>query len=153
MGGPADLRFTSEAPLRLFAVKEANALVPQLEEGFLRLDPKLARVRELRELIEDAEAYYGKDLAVASPEDRKRHEALVQERDELDRSVQADIEDIQSFGCEVKDLNRGLVDFPARMGDEVAYLCWQRGENRIAWWHTLQGGFAERKALATEAER
>ena len=154
MGGPTDLRFHSDAPLRLFAVTEANALVPRLEEVFLRLDPKLARLRELRELIEDTETYYRDDLALASPEDRSAHASLVHDREDLERSVQADIDDMQSFGCEVKDVHRGLVDFPARLGDEVAYLCWQRGESRVAWWHTLDAGFAGRKALAaTEAER
>ena len=154
MGGPTDLRFHSEAPLRLFAVTEANALVPRLEEVFLRLDPKLARLRELRELIEDTETYYRDDLALASPEDRSGHTSLVHDREDLERSVQADIDDMQSFGCELKDVHRGLVDFPARLGDEVAYLCWQRGESRVAWWHTLDAGFAGRKALAaTEAER
>jgi len=45
------------------------------------------------------------------------------------------------------------VDFPARIGNEVGYLCWQRGELAIGWWHTLDTGFAGRKALAPEAER
>jgi len=53
----------------------------------------------------------------------------------------------------VKDLHRGLVDFPARIGNEVVYLCWQRGEDRIGWWHTLGGGFASRKPLSSESER
>src|SRR2546428_5825015 len=62
MGSPADLRLHSDAPLRLFTVTEADALVPQLEHVFRRLDPKLARLRELRELIEDAESYFGEGL-------------------------------------------------------------------------------------------
>jgi hypothetical protein len=153
MGGPADVRLHSEASLRLFNETEANALVPQLELIFLRLDPKLARSRELRELIEDSEAYYGEGLVSAPPKDRDSYAHLLQEQAGLDRSLQEDIDAVLSLGCEVKDLHRGLVDFPARIGNEVAYLCWQRGEARIAWWHSLGGGFAGRKALTSQTER
>lgn len=153
MGGPADLSLHSDAPLRLFTAADANALIPLLEQIFLRLDPKLARLRELRELIEDAEAYYGESLTAAPSEDRGAYADSLQEQADLERSVQADIEEVHALGCEMKDLHRGLVDFPARIGAELAYLCWQRGEPGIAWWHTLEAGFAGRKALKSEAER
>jgi hypothetical protein len=153
MGGPADVRLHSEANLRLFTEPEANALLPRLEQVFLRLDPKLARLRELRELVEDSEAYYGEGLAGASAEDRASYADLLQEQGDLDRSVQEDIEAVLELGCEVKDLHRGLVDFPARVGNEVVYLCWQRGEDRLGWWHTLGGGFSGRKPLTPQSER
>ncbi|MGI0149260.1 MAG: DUF2203 domain-containing protein [Thermoplasmata archaeon] len=153
MGGPADLRLHPDASARLFTKKEANALIPQLEQIFLRLDPKLARLRELRELIEDSEAYYGEGLAGAPTADRDSYARNLQERVDLDRSMQEDIEEVLSLGCEVKDLHRGLVDFPARIENEIVYLCWQRGEVQIGWWHTLGGGFAGRKALSPHAER
>lgn len=153
MGGPADLRLHPDTPEHLFTAREANALLAQLERIFLRLDPKLARLRELRELIEDSEGYYGEGLALANSADRDSYARDVQERADLDRSMQEDVEEVLSLGCEVKDLHRGLVDFPARMGNEVVYLCWQRGEGQVGWWHTLGGGFAGRKALPPETER
>ena len=153
MGGPADVRIHTDLSSRLFAVAEADELVPRLEHLFLRLDPKLARLRELRELIEDAEAYFGDGLATAPAGDRDVYADLLQEQTDLERAVQADVDEVHSFGCELKDLHRGLVDFPSRVGDEVAYLCWQRGEGRVAWWHTLKSGFAGRKAIASETER
>lgn len=153
MGGSADVRLHADALSRLFTPADANALVPSLERIFLRLDPKLARMRELRELIEDFEAYYGEALAGAPDRDRESYAACLQERSELDQAIQMAIDEVLSFGCEVKDLHRGLVDFPARIGDEVVYLCWQRGEARIGWWHTLGSGFAGRKPLAPETER
>ncbi len=153
MGSPADLRLHSDPSLRLFTATEANVLVPRVEEIFLRLDPKLARLRELRELVDDAEAYYGEGLAAAPAKDRDAYADALQEQADLERSVNADVDEIHGLGGEVKDLHRGLVDFPARIGTELAYLCWQRGEDRIGWWHTLDGGFAGRKALVAEAER
>lgn len=57
------------------------------------------------------------------------------------------IEGIHALGALVKDLERGLVDFPAlRRGEEVL-LCWQVGEGEIAFWHGLEEGFAGRRPL------
>ncbi len=153
MGGPADLRMQPDPPVRLFTVSEANALVPRLEEIFLRLDPKLARLKELKELVEDAEAYWGEGLAAAPAEDRDAYAASLQEQADLERSVQSDVDDVAFYGCELKDLQRGLIDFPSLIGNEVAYLCWQRGESHVGWWHSLDAGFAGRKAMAAETER
>ena len=50
----------------------------------------------------------------------------------------------------VKDLDRGLVDFPALREGEEVLLCWQVGEDEVAFWHGLDEGFAGRKALPFE---
>jgi len=152
MGGPADLRMHSDAPVRLFTVMETNALIPRLELLFRRIDPAFARLRELRDLIDDAEAYWGEGLTAAPSKDRDAYADALAEQSDLERSVQGTIDEIRAFGCELKDVSRGLVDFPAHIGTEVAYLCWQRGEDRLGWWHTLETGFAGRKALTPEAE-
>src|SRR5438132_11839703 len=153
MGGPADVRLHTDAALRLFTEDEANVLLPQLEEIFLLLDPKLARLREVKDLVEDSEAYYGEGLTGAPSWDRESYADLLQEQADLDRSVQADIDAVLTLGCEVKDLHRGLIDFPARIGNEVVYLCWQRGEDGIRWLHALGRGFAGGKAASAGAVR
>ncbi len=152
MGGPADLRMHSDAPVRLFTVMEANALIPRLEHLFRQIDPTLARLRELRDLIDDAEAYWGEGLVAAAAKDRDAYADALAEQSNLERSLQATVDEIRALGCELKDVSRGLVDFFARIGTEVAYLCWQRGEDRLGWWHALDAGFAGRKALTPEAE-
>ena len=78
------------------------------------------------------------------------HEKLALVRTEHDRVAQAirdAIEKIQSIGCVVKDLEKGLVDFPARINDEDVYLCWRLGEPRIRFWHRQDEGFANRKPI------
>jgi hypothetical protein len=57
------------------------------------------------------------------------------------------VEELQSLGVVVKDLDQGLVDFPAQLGDEEVLLCWRLGEDEVAFWHTLEEGFAGRKPL------
>ena len=59
------------------------------------------------------------------------------------------VEEIQSLGAQVKDLDRGLVDFPARhpLSGDAVLLCWELGEPEVAHWHGLEEGFAGRKHL------
>lgn len=54
---------------------------------------------------------------------------------------------IQELGVLVKDLDRGLIDFPALRGDEEVLLCWEVGEDEVAYWHGLEEGFAGRRPL------
>jgi len=54
---------------------------------------------------------------------------------------------IQETGVLVKDIEQGLVDFPSLLEGEEIYLCWKLGENRIAFWHGIDEGFAGRKPI------
>jgi hypothetical protein len=57
------------------------------------------------------------------------------------------VERLEGLGVLVKDLDRGLVDFPALHKDEEVLLCWQVGEDDVAYWHGVDEGFAGRKPL------
>lgn len=59
------------------------------------------------------------------------------------------VAELESAGVQVKDLDRGLVDFPARHPEsgDLVLLCWHLGEHRVAFWHGLEEGFAGRKPL------
>jgi hypothetical protein len=56
-------------------------------------------------------------------------------------------ERINAAGAEVKSLEEGLLDFPARRGDEIVLLCWKLGEDEIHYWHRVGEGFGGRKPL------
>jgi hypothetical protein len=62
-------------------------------------------------------------------------------------AVAACVERLERLGVLVKDLDRGLVDFPALRDGEEVLLCWQVGEDEVAYWHGLDEGFAGRKPL------
>jgi hypothetical protein len=134
-------------PARLFTIDEANALLPRLTEIFRRMDPKLARLREIRDLVEDAQAYWHTSGEGMPPEERVAHDRLVAQEAAVQAEVEADIREIRSLGCELKDTGQGLIDFPGWVEGSIAYLCWQRGEGSVAFWHTLEGGFAARRPL------
>jgi hypothetical protein len=56
-------------------------------------------------------------------------------------------ERINAVGAEVKSLEEGLLDFPARRGEEIVLLCWKLGEDEIHYWHRVDEGFGGRKPL------
>jgi len=57
------------------------------------------------------------------------------------------IHNIQDIGALIKDINTGLLDFPALKNDHEVYLCWKYGEADIAFWHEIEDGFAGRQSI------
>ncbi|HZS31100.1 MAG TPA: DUF2203 domain-containing protein [Gaiellaceae bacterium] len=69
------------------------------------------------------------------------------EVDALARRLAKLVDEINEHGAEVKDLDTGLIDFPALRHGETVLLCWQLGEDEIAFWHRLDDGYAGRRPL------
>ena len=57
------------------------------------------------------------------------------------------IHQIQDTGAQIKDINTGLLDFSALKDGREVYLCWQYGEEDIAFWHEVEAGFAGRQSI------
>ncbi len=57
------------------------------------------------------------------------------------------IHNIQDKGVIIKDINTGLLDFPAIKDGREVYLCWKHGEGPIAFWHEIEDGFAGRQPI------
>jgi hypothetical protein len=57
--------------------------------------------------------------------------------------------ELDELGIELKDEVRGLIDFRALRGQDEVYLCWQHGEERVAYWHPIAAGFAGRQPIET----
>ena len=66
------------------------------------------------------------------------------------RELAKTIDDIVAHGAEIKDLDEGLIDFPALRHGETVLLCWKLGEDEIRYWHTVEEGFAGRQELPLE---
>jgi hypothetical protein len=133
--------------LRLFTLDEAQRMLPlvrSIVRGILEdhavLQEKVGELRTRRR--EAARRPYR--------EAREAGAALTAEIEELTARVNDAIRELDALGVEFKGYELGLVDFPARRGDEVVYLCWKHDEERIGWWHTLEGGFAGRQQLDEE---
>lgn len=72
------------------------------------------------------------------------------ERVSLLQSVDDAVSQIQRTGCVVKDLEMGLLDFPAMLDGVAVFLCWKLGESRIEWWHSAQEGYSGRRRIIDE---
>jgi hypothetical protein len=69
------------------------------------------------------------------------------EHQTLAEVMKTNLEKILSTGCLIKDLEIGLLDFPAVINNEEVYLCWKLGEDRIRYYHRQDEGYAGRKPL------
>lgn len=121
---------------RHFTRAEADELLPVVE-------PLLLELREGRERLTDAEAH--ELLAGAAPTNGGGEPARRVGEGFL--AVRRLLLEIQGMGIVVRDIERGLIDFPALRDGREVYLCWQLGEDEIAFWHELDAGFGGREPL------
>ena len=66
------------------------------------------------------------------------------------RAIARLVDEIAEHGAQVKDLDEGLIDFPALRRGETVLLCWKLGEDAIEYWHTVEDGYAGRRPLPLE---
>ena len=81
------------------------------------------------------------------------YESIARVRSEHNRliaQIKDALERIHATGCVVKDLDTGLLDFPAILKNEEVYLCWRLGEDRIRFYHRQDEGFSGRKPIDPE---
>lgn len=65
-------------------------------------------------------------------------------------AIQGLLQEFYSREIQIKDLERGLLDFPAIMEDREVFLCWESAEEDVGFWHDLEAGYAGRQPLAEE---
>src|SRR5207302_5342980 len=82
--------------------------------------------------------------------DRKAVLETRKQRDRNGERLKAAVEKIQEYGCVIKDLDIGLLDFPTLFHGREVYLCWRMGEPGIRFWHGVDEGFAGRKQIDRE---
>jgi hypothetical protein len=136
-------------PVRHFTPDEANAalehvrpLVEQLVGGRAEHAAAIERQEELeRKIRGNGGGIPPAQLAEAAAE-----------VDALARRLAKLVDEIAGHGAEVKDLDTGLIDFPALRNGETVLLCWQLGEDEIAFWHGTDDGFAGRRPLPLDEE-
>jgi hypothetical protein len=129
---------------RTFTPEEANralAEVRPLVESMVRHRRELAAAQAQRAEALASIAGNGGGM----PPSELAELALAVER--ASSSLAEVVRALDALGVQVKDLDTGLVDFPARRGDEDVLLCWQLGEPEVAWWHGPEDGFAGRRPL------
>jgi hypothetical protein len=130
--------------MRYFTAEEANEAledVRPLTEELVEHRRGLAELQERQVALTARIAGNGGNV--------QPHEVQgVQERlDEALAGIARCVAQIHEVGALVKDLDQGLVDFPAQRGEEDVLLCWRLGEEEISFWHGVEEGFSGRKPL------
>jgi len=125
--------------MKIFTVEEANALLPTVRNILGRIQRARKRISAFRhgakKAAEGAEQGGGGLL-----------EGLQYAKLLIDLTSQTG--ELEELGVQLKDFNRGLVDFPSLRDGRVVLLCWQIGEgDELEWWHDVEAGFAGRTPL------
>jgi hypothetical protein len=123
--------------MKLFTVEEANAILPELRRILASIGEQRAVLRRLEPEVKRA----GERATESggTPAGRQYVQAL--------NRVMEKAQAIIALGVQLKDFDSGLCDFPHLRDGRVVLLCWKQGEDRIAWWHEVEAGFAGRQPL------
>jgi len=119
---------------RVFTVADANAELTELRERLPRLREARLGLIATSERITEAVAADGGGVAGS---DWFRHQ----------ETLKAEVEYLADRGILLRDPEIGLIDFPAERDGEQVFLCWRLGEDDVAYYHGVHGGFSGRKPL------
>ena len=119
-----------------FTIEEARALLPKVREW-------IARLNHLRDELEKQE----KRLAALMAPGCDVGGSLVNTWVRTLSDTQEVLLEFHRREIQIKDPNRGLIDFPAIIGGKEVFLCWEQDEEDIEYWHDLDSGYAGRERL------
>ena len=129
--------------MSFFSPEKANALIPVLsplvDDLWLKRRELAIKLLEQDPALRKARGRVGASTAERRGETRRCTE--------LKADVVRIINRIESYGCVVKDIDLGLLDFPAMRGGKPVYLCWKSGESSVGHWHGTDETFVDRKSL------
>jgi hypothetical protein len=130
---------------KMFTLAEAQTLLPVLESLLKKAQQAGTKAAELEVEFERLRQQIflagGTHIDVASTARRRA------ERDKALQETQDTLSEIDEIGVQVKDLDKGLLDFPCAMEGKTILLCWKLGEKEIGYWHSEEEGFAGRKPI------
>lgn len=134
------------ATARIFTLAEANAALPLVRRIVRDIVDQYHEIMSLQAELQDranGEIDIDCDFDIEALEEARLN--AVMRLGDLSAELSA-------IGCELKDWESGLVDFPALRNEEPVYLCWQLGEERLGYWHDPHAGYAGRTPI-TPADR
>jgi len=129
---------------RYFTLEEAQQIVGRLEEIFQAVAPLREKAEQLYDEIKDLQHRMRSNGGPKAGEDLASCHRDLKEASE---QIEAEIQPLLAQGVVIKDVERGLVDFPCIREGRAVFLCWLVGEPEIRFWHELVGGFAGRQPL------
>jgi hypothetical protein len=135
--------------MRHFTPEEANA---ELAEVRPLVEQMVERRRAHAEALERQEELEGRIRGNGGGIPPATLAEAAAEIERLERELSGLVDEIVEHGAEVKDIDEGLIDFPALRRGETVLLCWKLGEDEIRYWHRVEDGFAGRRPLPLEGD-
>ncbi|MEO8029125.1 MAG: DUF2203 domain-containing protein [Bryobacteraceae bacterium] len=133
---------------RYYRIEEAEAVLPDVEDAIRSAIGLKAEMGSAEaEMDKIKERIY---MAGGTMINREQVLELRNRREESAAELKETMDRIEGFGCLVKDLDIGLLDFPTLYRGEEVYLCWRLGEPAILFWHGVTEGFRGRKIIDNE---
>jgi hypothetical protein len=133
---------------RFFTLEQAQQLLPEVGAA---IEKAIRLKSEHQEAEAELQAAHERiTMMGGSWVDRDRMIEQKQRRAASATQLKDAVDQVQSFGCLIKDLDVGLVDFPTLYRGEEVYLCWKLGESGIEFWHGVSEGFRGRKKITRE---
>ncbi len=136
-----------DTKIKMLTVEEANALLPQIRLTLKSLREMRSVILRTQAQIEIEEMTNTSSEGDLSPRGKAAVTKQMEAFHRQTRQFEEKLGDLLHSGAHLKDLVMGLVDFYSRRGKELVFLCWKEGETEIGFWHSLQRGFQNRKAL------
>lgn len=134
-------------PVKTWSVSAANERIRELADLLPELRAWVERLGVVHQELARLAALWGSEIDARDIPDRRHKDRLDQEAKALRERIEETVEDLQGEGIEIKDLERGLVDFYGRVNGDLVYLCWKADEERVGFYHPLDGGFRGRRPL------
>ena len=120
---------------KYFTVAEANSALPLVNRIVKDIVEQYRQIMACHAQLQEGD--------LPDPERDRLESARSQATDKLDNLAN----ELADIGCELKDWESGLGDFPARMDRRDVCLCWKLGEEHITQWHEVYAGFAGREPI------
>jgi hypothetical protein len=141
---------------QFYSIDDANARLADLRPLLERLRAQRADLVQLRDLaVERINAVEAREEAPAGrpgggqrPDDDEELRRIRMRMQGIVDQMQAAVTQIDAWGITLRDIESGLVDFPALASGRQVWLCWRLGEDAVDWWHELSTGFDSREPLA-----
>jgi hypothetical protein len=130
---------------KFFDIDAANRALEEVAPLLATLADQRAELIRLRDRTLAAHASAtggGPDL---EPEEAQRIRLRMQG---IVDQMAAAVAQIDALGITLRDIERGLIDFPALASGRQVWLCWELGEEKVEFWHDLETGFGARRPLA-----
>jgi hypothetical protein len=121
-------------PRRRFSLEQANSTLPLVKRIVSDIVHTHAEAAKLQQQFE------------RGPANREQN-AIQQRLEQAMHRLEDYVDELSEIGCELKDYQMGLIDFTGRHQGHDICLCWRLGEEKIAYWHEKESGFAGRKPV------